>query len=72
MQAGGADGCIDLKMLVGVKGVILIIVKGQQQVASLTKSVRSFYYKAGSRGVGAIQTSNILKGRHPPLPTPPH
>lgn len=39
MHAGGADGCIDLKILVGVKGGTLSAVKGQQQVDSQTNSL---------------------------------
>lgn len=39
MHADGADGSIDLKILVGVKGAILIAVKGQQQVDSRTNSL---------------------------------
>lgn len=39
MHAGGADGCIDLKILVGVKAGILSTMKGQQQVDSQTNSL---------------------------------
>lgn len=37
MHTDGADGCIDLKIFVGVK---LIIEKGQKQVRSLTNSLQ--------------------------------
>lgn len=39
MHAGGADGCMDLKILMGVKGGILSAVKRQQQVDSQTNSL---------------------------------